>query len=129
MESTSDGLARAAPRTWKPTAAGIFIIISGALTLIGALVFAAFALIDWSGGYYGYYYDIYDFYLMYNVLFWAIFGILMIFGILTVIGGIFALKRRSWGMALTGAIFATLTVIPLGIPAIIFVAMGKKEFD
>ncbi len=49
-------------------------------------------------------------------------------GIVALIGGIYAMRRRAWGFALTGAICALFPVVPLGILAIIFVAMGRKEF-
>jgi hypothetical protein len=50
-------------------------------------------------------------------------------GALGIIGGIFALKRRRWGLALAGAIASTLTFFPCGIPAIIFVAMAQPDFS
>jgi hypothetical protein len=53
----------------------------------------------------------------------------IIAAILAVIGGIFAVQKRSWGMSLLGAIcalFPPATV--LGILAIVFVAVGKNEF-
>ena len=48
-----------------------------------------------------------------------------------IVGGIFALRRRVWGLALAGAICAFLVPAGfiLGILAIIFVAMGKREFE
>ena len=50
-------------------------------------------------------------------------------GVLGVIGGVFALRRRLWGLALTGAIAGTLVFFPIGIPAIIFTVLGKPEFE
>ena len=50
-------------------------------------------------------------------------------GIVALIGGIFTLKRRTWGFALTGAICALFPIVPLGIVAIIFLAVRKNEFD
>ena len=49
-------------------------------------------------------------------------------GAVAVVGGIYALKRRLWGFALAGTILATICCTPLGVLAIIFVSMGKKEF-
>lgn len=56
---------------------------------------------------------------------------LIMVGLVAIIGGIYALRRRGWGMALAGAICALF--IPyggsiLGILAIIFVAISKPEF-
>ena len=50
-------------------------------------------------------------------------------GALGVVGGIFAIKRKNWGLALAGAIGGTMTFFPIGIPAIVFVALGKGEFE
>jgi hypothetical protein len=51
------------------------------------------------------------------------------FGIVAIVGGVFALKRRVWKLALAGAILAIVSMPFLGIPATIFVAKGKKEFS
>jgi hypothetical protein len=52
-------------------------------------------------------------------------------GIVALIGGIFALRRRTWGFALTGTILA-IPLFPvgtvLGIISLIFVAKRKGEF-
>jgi hypothetical protein len=50
-------------------------------------------------------------------------------GALGVVGGVYALRRRNWGLALAGAIGGTITFFPVGIPAIVFVALGKGEFE
>jgi hypothetical protein len=49
-------------------------------------------------------------------------------GVLAVIGGAFALKKKVWGLALAGSITSILCFWPCGIPAVIFTAMGKPEF-
>ncbi len=103
-------------RTWKPTAAGILSIVGGATnailgiaaTLIGGLVGGFFAM-GWLG---------------------AIGTPAIIFGIIAIVGGIFALRRRIWGLALAGSICALIGGgFILGILAIIFVIMGKGEFE
>jgi hypothetical protein len=52
----------------------------------------------------------------------------IILGIVALVGGIYAIRRQSWGMALAGAIAAFLPSSILGILAIIFVAISKNEF-
>ena len=54
---------------------------------------------------------------------------LIILGVVSIAGGIFAIRRQVWGMALTGAIAAFLPSGILGILAIIFVAMSRNEFE
>ncbi len=114
-------------RTWKPPAAGILSIIAGtAFTLTGLFVIA--------GG---------DF--IRQVLWhWeferAGMGILaFILGLAAVTGGVFAIRRQRWGLALAGAICAalpqfisvvgTLATPIMGIMAIIFLALSRNEFN
>ena len=52
---------------------------------------------------------------------------LLVLGIIAIVGGISAIKRKSFGLSLAGAICALLSV-PLGILAVIFVSLGKREF-
>jgi hypothetical protein len=49
-------------------------------------------------------------------------------GIVAIVGGISALRRRSFGLSLAGAICA-LPLVPLGILAVIFVSLSNKEFE
>ena len=104
-------------KTWKPITAGILSIISGVVALlvgIGDLVKGELArrIVFHIGG--------------------ETIGVLLIvLGIIAIIGGIFAIRRHVWGLALAGAICALfpLHVAILGILAIIFVALSKGEFD
>jgi len=54
--------------------------------------------------------------------------ILALIGALAIVGGIFALMRKHWGWALAGAIASNIVFYPCGIPAVIFVCLGKDEF-
>jgi hypothetical protein len=111
--------------TWKPIIGGILSIIAGVLgVIIGIVAVAMEALI--------------------TVLpvtpeiaarfLWIFGGVPIVLGIVAIIGGIYALLRRRWGLALVGCICSLLCVFPLlpamilGILAIIFVAIGKREF-
>jgi len=103
-------------RTWKPTTAGILCILAGAMQLIWGITIAVFggtiaALIGipWTGA----------------------FGIpSIVLGIVAILGGIYALRRRIWGLALAGSICALfIPSIVFGTLAIIFVSLGKVEFE
>jgi hypothetical protein len=54
-------------------------------------------------------------------------GILIVLGVVAIAGGVSATKRGSFGLSLAGAICALPSGI-LGLLAIIFVFLGKKEF-
>ncbi len=69
---------------------------------------------------------------MVNTGFWGI-GILWIpltvIGITSLIGGILALKRKLWGIALTGAILALIWPFSiLGVAAIILIVLSRQDF-
>lgn len=54
---------------------------------------------------------------------------LIVFGIVAIVGGIYALRREVWGLALAGSICALIGPWGiLGVLAIIFVSLGKGEF-
>jgi hypothetical protein len=103
-------------RTWKGTTAGVLTIIGGIIGIAAGAIFAALGTAFLAG--------IPGLELMAGIGA----GIIAI-GVIALIGGIFALRRKSWGFALAGAILAMFPIIPLGVLAIIFVAMGKNEFS
>jgi len=131
-------------KTWKPTTAGILCIVAGIIVAVpGIVVLASTEMLGAPS---------------------------IVPGIIAIIGGIHALKRKRWGLALAGAICAlfgpagflvifgllavkyadmvpglqppliidtffsssyidfSLGSVILGILAIIFVIMGKREF-
>ena len=49
--------------------------------------------------------------------------------IVAIVGGVFSLKRRSWVMALIGAIALLLTSSIPGVAALVLVIMGRDEFE
>ena len=113
---------------WMPTAGGVLNIISGGFGIIGSLFLVFFATFfrDFMRDYYwdfSYYGDIPA------AFFWFTGILLAVLSIFALIGGIFAVQRKSWGLALTGSICAILQGINiLGIISTIFIAMSKKEF-
>ena len=54
---------------------------------------------------------------------------LAIVGILPLLGGIYALQRRKWGLGLAGSIAAIFGSTPLGIAATVLMALAKDEFE
>ena len=105
-------------RTWKPTVAGILCIIAGTINVIFCIVVVVFGSII--GAFFGF-----------EVVWgWSTFAIpLIISGIIAIVGGIYALRRKVWGLALAGSICALIGPWAiLGLLAIIFVSLGKREF-
>jgi len=102
-------------KTWKPTTAGILSIISGASGIIfGLLAFARAHSVERAFRHIGL--DFIGF-------------MLLVLGILAITGGIYALLRKVWGLALAGAICAILS--PgwiMGVLATIFLSISKDEF-
>jgi len=54
---------------------------------------------------------------------------LIVLGVLAIVGGIFALRLKVWGLALAGAIGGLVTGRLLGLLALIFIVLGKKDFE
>ncbi len=106
-------------RTWRPKTAGIFSIIAGVIGLISSpllIAYGSIATLDIAfGNWWGF------FLLQVGFLFIPT-------GIIAIVGGIFSLRRRKWGLALTGSISAIICLLFLGIPAVIFVIQSKREF-
>ena len=55
-------------------------------------------------------------------------GPLLVLGIIAIVGGISAIRRKSFGLSLAGAICALIPLNLLGLLAVIFVSLGKREF-
>jgi hypothetical protein len=122
---------KSVPKTWKPTVAGILEIIDAAGSLIWSFILLIAALVlanasTWAGFSEK---DIDMLTIGPAAVFCLVLGIFVLaLAILELIGGIFALKRKKWGLALSGSIAAALPFNILGILAIIFLAMSKDEF-
>ena len=112
-------------RTWMPTVAGILNIIAGTFGLIGGLVLIVLGTVA-SGVLEPFVFGTLQ---LVPLAFLSALGLpLLILGILALVGGIYALQRKMWGLALASSISAVLFSRLLGIPAIIFIALSKKEF-
>jgi len=118
----------------KSTVGGILSIVAGALGLISGLAMLLFSLL---------------FSTMLNDplfstssnpppqqfldIFSLVYGVIGVFyiglGVLSIVGGIFSIQRKHWGWALAGAIGGTLSFMPVGVAAVILVALGRSEFN
>jgi len=114
---------------WKALAGGALSIIAGALSVAAGLlllvlggtlsgVLATLGVPD----------------LLYLVPFPVFAGFtvpLFILGLVAIVGGAYAVRRRNWPLALAGAMCALFSphVGIFGMLAIVFIVMGKNEFD
>lgn len=117
-------------RTWQPTTAGILTIISSCYgTGFGVALTKGVSLLHQLLGDGGKQVPL-DMGGTPSEI--TAYGILyIVFGVVSLIGGISALRRKVWGLALAGAILS-LWMIPvgtvLGILSIVFLAKSKGEF-
>ena len=107
-------------KTWMPTTAGILDIISGAFALIGSFGCVV------GGGIVRFLPEVPRFVPAVTM---AMAVPLLVVGILAIVGGIYAVKRKRWGWAITGSIVALFPSWPLGIAAIVFTVLAKNEFE
>jgi hypothetical protein len=104
--------------TWMPLAAGILDLVAGVPALIIGILFLADAEVPgWLSGVVGF-----------GVLTDRIVVLATIFAVIAIAGGAFAIRKRTWGLALAGSIFAVFCAWIFGIPAIVFTVVGKKHF-
>ncbi len=117
----------------KSTTGGVLSIIAGAIGTVAGLIFLMVALMATSvfsdGSIYSGSYASEEEFMAFAV---GVYGVLaflaLVGGVLGIVGGIFAIQKKRWGWALTGAIAGCLTFLPLGIASVVLVAMGKPEF-
>jgi hypothetical protein len=120
------------------SAGGILSIIVGAFEVIGGGIMVAVALVglsiplrpwlssllpDVSGGWYEHSIVVFP---ILSIIIMG--GVLLALGIIAIVGGVSAIRRKSFGLSLAGAICALIPLNLLGLLAVIFVSLGKREF-
>jgi len=114
------GKAAATGGAWMPVTAGILDLVVGVPGLIVGIIWAIVGFVFWFTGWLG-----------------ALMGgPMIILSIIAIVGGVFAIRKKAWGFALAAAICAFIVGLPLivpaillGIPAIVFTALGKGKFE
>ena len=110
-------------------AAGVMQIVSGAISLLVFIIIIVTTTLSGSvslGRWDWWNYFSIDFSSLGLI---PIIIIVLAVGILPLIGGIFALQRKSWGVALAGSIVALFPTFIMGVLAIIFIGITKNEFE
>ena len=114
-------------------AAGVMEIVSGVISLIAfiALVIATAVTGSISQGWWGWW-DYVPYTSGIDIATAVLIPITIVVGIvgvLSLVGGIFALQRKKWGLVLTGSILSLFPTFILGLLAIIFTRITKNEFE
>jgi hypothetical protein len=120
----------------KGTTAGILSIVAGAIGVLNGIAFGVFSTLGFlffSNPAFVPYPPPTQFTQPFLTILAVIYSVIgfgtLLVGILGIIGGIFSLKRKNWGVALAGAIAGSVTFWPCGIVAVVFVSLGKSEFE
>lgn len=116
-------------KTWKPQTAGILTIIGGLVGLLASFgILIAITALGTIGNWTNEWVVNGDVFTAISIL--CVIGIPMFFcGVVALIGGIFALQKKYWGVALAGAIAAFFPVWVIGLLAVIFTATSRDEFN
>ena len=106
-------------RTALPTIAGVFNIIIGSLNLIGIIGcgIAIIVISNATGA---------D--LVVIPILWSVIAGLIILGLPSLIGGVYALQRKNWAMALIGSIASFLIWNIIGLVPLILIIISREEF-
>ena len=117
-------------RTWRTTTAGILAIVAGDITVIQCVFVAVLVIpkLGWLGT---------ISVLGQGGIVTVAFAVVIVSAIVAIVGGVYALERKIWGLALAGCICAlfspilipVLLNVPLGIAAIVLVVLGRGEFE
>jgi len=119
-KSSHSEATKVTPNTWKPTTAGILIILAGIIAIVAQIIYytagdlGIFASIPWveSAA--------------------SLKGTLFATGTIAIMGGIFTLVRRVLWIAIVGVIFSMFftiwPVIVAGIISILLIATSRREF-
>lgn len=107
----------------KARAIGMMCIITGGLALIGIFALALFIWAMSHGLSVGFGNGTMPWYWIPVLTL-----IISLPAIVTIVGGIYALKRRKWGLVLSGVICSLLYFNIIGIPALVLTLLSKDEF-
>ena len=106
-------------RTALPIVAGVINIIIGSINSLGIIGVGIAIAVIWSQSWVDW--------TALTVL-WIVFAALFLFGLPSLIGGIYAVQRKNWAIALIGSIASFLTWSVIGLIPLILVILSKDEF-
>jgi hypothetical protein len=114
---------------WMPVAAGILSILSGIIGIIATafIITVSIAFGDEIAAEVMSSFGVWDIGIPLTMI-WLVAIPLLVISLLAIIGGSFAINRKNWALALTGALFSIVPTQVIGIIAVILIVISKKEF-
>jgi hypothetical protein len=110
---------RPAKKTWMSTTAGVLDIVAGSLVPFGFVFpIAAMGLVRHEGGT-----------VEWGSGWFVLPAVMVISGIVAIVAGILLLRRKRRPAAFAGAIGATLTLNLVGVAALVFTVIARREFE
>jgi hypothetical protein len=111
------------PQPWKSTVAGVVTLVIGGIDVLAFFSDASRFMRYVEEQIYP---VTLDFFVAMLIVAAVIFAVV---AVLAILGGISALERKRWGLALAGSIVAIFGPWwPIGITAVVFTALGRDEF-
>ncbi len=114
-------------RSWMPTAAGILNIIAGGLALLGALALIFVGVVTATVPEMTVDPDDDLPLALVSGLVWGLVVLALLAALVSIAGGVVALRRTGWAWPLAGAITALFSAMPIGVFALIFVVLAEPE--
>ena len=118
----------AKPQTMMPMIGGILLVVAAILSIANwGYIMAVFATDPNAAGFMALIPGL-------ATLVYICGGIFIVLSIITLLGGVMALRRRMWGLALVGSILGLFIIGPFGVSsllafvALIILAISRKEF-
>ncbi len=114
--------------TQKATVAGVLDVVAGISGMVGAIPLLVLALVG-SGVLSALpEAEVRALAIIPLALFLPLAILCFVAGIVAIAGGIAALKRRRWGLAVAGSVAAVFGFFPLGVLAVVFTILSEDEF-
>jgi len=117
------------PKTAKPIVGGILVIIAGLLAIGNGALYIVLSESD-LGDIPGYDMSMQDIEEILNTCG----AVMIVFGLIAIVGGVFGVTRKHFGLALVGSIFALISIgfvlgSVLGLVGLILIALSRSEFS
>jgi hypothetical protein len=116
-------------KTSRPQTAGILSVISGAIGLLGSFVgLVRILVLSVNGTLADHNFVVFGHTIAHSIYVSIVLSI-FISGIIALVGGICAIRRKIWGMALAGSIASMYLITVVGLVSVILTGLSHDEFE